>query len=253
MTALYAQVCDSILGQIARGDLKVGDRLQPEAEYAAKLGISRSTLRLAFSELEASGVLRRKKRAGTEIISDTPKQRFNMATSGIGELLSLGRDTEFTLFETKTVRTGDIAELDGLVSETGHWLEVSGARKMPTEAKPFSVNRVYVPARYAAIEPLLKTTKTSVYQTIEDAFDVSVARVSQTVRAIACSAPEAEIMGLETDAPVLEIMAHLFLHDGSLMEVSLATFDPARFQVRTDVEIAGFSAHTTQTLPTNRV
>ena len=44
-------------------------------------------------------------------------------------------------------------------------------------------------------------------------------------------------MGLEQDAPVLQIEAQLFLRDGSLMEVSVATFDPARFQVRTDVEI----------------
>lgn len=237
MSTLYAKVCENILDQIQNGALKVGDRLPPEAEYAATLGISRSTLRLAFAELEASGVLRRKKRAGTEIISDTPKQRFNMATSGIGELLSLGRDTEFSTFGSKTVRTEDVAQLDGLVSETGHWLEVHGARKMAAEAKPFSVNRVYVPARYAAIEPLLGTHNTSVYQIIETTFGVCVGRVSQTVRAIGCPPSEAHIMGLQDGAPVLQIEAHLFLRDGTLMEVSVATFDPARFQVRTDVEI----------------
>lgn len=237
MSTLYAQVCENILDQIQRGALKVGDRLPPEAEYAAELGISRSTLRLAFSELEACGVLKRKKRAGTEIISDTPKPRFNMVTSGIGELLSLGRDTRFTIFETRTCRTGDILQLEGLFSETGHWLQVHGARSRAGDAKPFSVNQVFVPARYAAIEPVLRATTTSVYQAIEDTFDVAVGRVSQAVRAIACPAREADIMGLAQNAPVLQIEAQLFLSDGSLMEVSVATFDPARFQVRTDVEI----------------
>ena len=152
MSTLYAQVCENILDQIQRGALKVGDRLPPEAEYAAELGISRSTLRLAFSELEASGVLKRKKRAGTEIISDTPKPRFNMATSGIGELLSLGRDTHFTIFDTAICRTEDIPQLEGLFSETGHWLQVNGARTLAGETQPFSANQVFVPARYAAIE-----------------------------------------------------------------------------------------------------
>ncbi|WP_342077032.1 GntR family transcriptional regulator [Yoonia sp. SS1-5] len=237
MSTLYAQVCEKILDQIQNGALKVGDRLPPEADYAAELGISRSTLRLAFSELEAAGVLKRKKRAGTEIISDTPKPRFNMATSGIGELLSLGRDTEFTIFETRTCRTEDIEQLEGLFSETGHWLHVSGARSLASETRPFSVNQVFVPARFAAIEPLLTANKTSVYQAIEDTFSVAVGRVSQTVRAIACPAAEAKIMGLAENAPVLQIEAQLFVQDGSLMEVSVATFDPARFQVRTDVEI----------------
>lgn len=237
MSTLYSQVCENILDQIQIGALKVGDRLPPEAEYAAELGVSRSTLRLAFSELEASGVLKRKKRAGTEIISDTPKPRFNMATSGIGELLSLGRDTKFTIFGTRTCRTEDIPQLDGLFSETGHWLQVNGARTRADERQPFSTNQVFVPARYAAIETVLKTTKSSVYQTIEDTFDVAVGRVNQTVRAIACPAADAKIMGLEENAPALQIEAQLFLRDGSLMEVSVAIFDPARFQVRTDVQI----------------
>ena len=237
MSTLYSQVCENILDQIQTGALKVGDRLPPEAEYAAELGISRSTLRLAFSELEASGVLKRKKRAGTEIISDTPKPRFNMTTSGIGELLSLGRDTEFSIFDTGTCRTEDVPQLQGLFSETGHWLQVNGARTLQSETQPFSVNQVFVPARYAAIETVLTSTKASVYQAIEETFNVTVGRVNQTVRAIACPAAEAKIMGLVEGAPVLQIEAQLFLRDGSLMEVSVATFDPARFQVRTDVRI----------------
>ena len=237
MSTLYNQVCDNILNQIESGVLKVGDRLPPEADYAATLGVSRSTLRLAFAELEASGVLQRRKRAGTEIISDTPKKRFSMATSDIHELLSLGRDTEFVIDATKTVRTEDIAELDGLKSETGHWLEVSGTRTLAGEAAPFSTNRVYVPARFAAIEPLVRTAETAVFRTIENTFEVTVARVNQTVRAIACPKADAQIIGLKTGSPALRIEAQLFLQDGSLMEVSIATYDPERFQVSNDVKI----------------
>lgn len=237
MITLYNQVCDQILGQIKSGTLKVGDRFPPEAEYAAELGISRTTLRLAFSELETSGVLQRRKRAGTRIISDTPKQRFSMATTGINELLSLGRDTEFSISGTRIVQTGDIPQLDGHTSETGHWLEVNGTRTLAGEATPFSVNRVYVPARYAGIEPLLTSRETSVFRAIEDTFNVSVGRVSQAARAIACPHQEAKIMGLPEAAPVLQIEAQLFLRDGTLMEISVAIFDPDRFQVRTDVEI----------------
>ncbi len=237
MSSLYSQVCDRILDLIQSGALKVGDRLPPEAEYAAELGVSRSTLRLAFSELEASGVLQRRKRAGTEIISDQPKQRFSMATTGINELLSLGRDTKLTIDSTRTVKTEDVPQLEGHSSETGHWLEVHGVRSLSGAAKPFSVNLVYVPARYAGIEPLLKDTDTSVFRAIEESFGISVGRVSQATRAIACPADEARIMGLPKGAPVLRIEAELYQRDGTLMEISVATFDPERFQVRTDVEI----------------
>jgi len=237
MSPLYARVCDQILARIQSGALRVGDRLPPEEDYAAELGISRSTLRLAYSELEAAGVLQRRKRAGTEIISDTPQRRFSMATRGVGELLSLGRDTEFEITDTRVVRTGEIPQLQGLNSETGHWLEIHGTRTLPDDPRPFSVNRVYVPARFASIEPLLGDTGDAVFRTIETTFDVVVGRVSQTVRALPCPPAEAAIMGLPAAAPALRIEARLFVRGGPLMEVSVATFDPDRFQVHTDVNI----------------
>ncbi len=237
MTALYQKVSDSILEQVMSGALPVGAKLPPEASYAAKLGISRSTLRLAFAELERVGVLERKKRSGTQIISDQPKPRFNMNTTDINELLSLGRETELSNITTNTVRTADIPQLEGYVSETDYWLQVYGTRTLDGEAKPFNVSRVYVPARYAGIEPLFQKKETSVFRTIEKSFNVSVARVSQAAKAISCPQEEAEILGLALGAPVLQIEAQLYVQDGSLMEVSVAIFDPDRFQVRTDVRI----------------
>ncbi len=237
MTTLHAKIAKNILEQINAGVLKVGGRLPPEEVFAAELGVSRQTLRRAFADLAAVGVLRRKKRAGTVIISDQPKQLFSMATNDVSELLSLGRNTEFEIFDTRTVPTEDIQQLDGLTSETGLWLEVYGARTMASANRPFSVNRVYVPARYAAIEPLLKTCKSSVFQIIEKTYNVSVGRISQSVQAIGCPRTEAEIMGLSCGAPALQIEAQLFQQDGELMEVSIATFDPGQFLVRTDVEI----------------
>lgn len=237
MTALYQQVSQEILERVQSGALQVGDKLPPEEQYAEELGISRSTLRLAFAELERVGVLERRKRAGTQIVADRPKPKFIMSTTGIHELLSLGRDTELTVTGTRTVRTEDIPLLEGNSSETGHWLEVSGTRSLSGESKPFNVNRVYVPARYAGIEPLLSDKETSIFNAIEENFGVSVGRVSQAAKAIACSSNEAKILGLNSGAPVLQIVAQLYVRDGGLMEVSIATFDPERFQVRTDVEI----------------
>jgi len=237
MTALYQQVSQNILDQVQTGVLQIGDKFPPEEQYAEELGISRSTLRLAFAELERVGVLERRKRAGTQIVADRPKPKFTMSTTGIYELLSLGRDTELTVTGTRTVQTADIPLLKGNDSETGHWLEVSGTRALAGETRPFNVNHVYVPARYAGIEPLLGDTETSVFNAIEVNFGVSVGRVSQAAKAISCSPAEAKILGLSNGAPVLQIVAQLYERNGGLMEVSIATFDPDRFQVRTDVEI----------------
>ena len=237
MSALYKRVSAEILKRVTSGDLNVGDTLPPEADYAAALGVSRSTLRLAFTDLERVGVLLRKKRAGTKIIASQPKPQFNMSTTGLHELLSLGRDTELVITETRTVRTQDVPYLGGYKSETDHWLEISGTRALPEQTTPFNYTQIYVPARYAAIEHILKPTETSIFRVIEKTFDVAVGHVSQSAKAISCSPEAATIIGLTTGAPVLQIVAELNMRDGVLMEVSVATFDPDRFQLKTEVEI----------------
>lgn len=237
VTALYQKLSDVILTQIQTGKLRVGAKLPPETDYATELGVSRSTLRLAFAELERVGVLQRKKREGTTVIADRLKSQFKMSTTGLHELLSLGRDTDLVLTGTKTVSTQAIAQLHGYYSETGHWLEISGTRTLPGEAIPFNSTRIYVPARYAAIEHILQQNEPSVFRIIEERFNLAVGRVSQSANAIRCPADIARTIGLEPDAPALRIVAQLYDQNAVLMEISVATFDPERFQLQTDVKI----------------
>ena len=56
-TSVSQQVVDYILGQIDRGELKRGDRLPVEREFAESLGISRVPLREAIAALTAMGVV----------------------------------------------------------------------------------------------------------------------------------------------------------------------------------------------------
>ncbi|MCR9136159.1 MAG: GntR family transcriptional regulator [Alphaproteobacteria bacterium] len=236
-TTLHSRVEDDILNRIQSGDWHVGDRLPKEEDLAAQLGVSRSTLRIAFASLERKGVLQRKKRAGTRIISDRPTSRFSMVTGGISEVLSLGRDTRFDISSTRSVADDSVAVLSGLESETGHWLEITGTRKIDENEPPFNWSQIYVTGRYAGIAPALGKGVTSVFEVIEDAFGTKVSRVSQKVLAIACPDRAAKAMGLAEGDPVLQIVARLYDQDDRLFEVSSATFDPERFQVNTDVRV----------------
>jgi DNA-binding GntR family transcriptional regulator len=237
MSTLHQKVSEILLNEVKSGALRIGDKLPPEAAFARELGVSRSTLRLAFSELERIGVLQRKKRVGTTIIADRPKSQFNMSTTGLHELLSLGRDTDMVITATQTVRTDTISHLHGFESETGHWLEISATRTLRGETVPFNSTQAYIPARYSAIEHVLDRNSPSVFRIIEDRFGVSVGRVNQVATAIRCPDDIAQIIGIDTSAPALRIVAQLYDKDALLMEISVATFDPARFQLQTDVQI----------------
>lgn len=62
---LYIQAIDALTQMIETGQLRPGAQLPPEYELAAKLGISRSTLREALRHLETHGLIARKHGIGT--------------------------------------------------------------------------------------------------------------------------------------------------------------------------------------------
>ena len=62
---LYKQVLDILNDQIARQELKFGDKLPSEAELMKQFGVSRITVRAAISELVEDGILERSQGKGT--------------------------------------------------------------------------------------------------------------------------------------------------------------------------------------------
>ncbi|MCC5972730.1 MAG: FadR family transcriptional regulator [Rubellimicrobium sp.] len=58
-------VLDALAGMIERAGLQVGDRLPPEVQLAAQLGVGRSTMREALNRWEGLGIIRRRRGDGT--------------------------------------------------------------------------------------------------------------------------------------------------------------------------------------------
>jgi GntR family transcriptional regulator len=54
---LYAKVADHVAARIAAGDLRPGDRLPAEREFAAEYEVSLGTGRRAVAELRARGLV----------------------------------------------------------------------------------------------------------------------------------------------------------------------------------------------------
>ncbi len=62
------QIAERILKMIENGELRVGERLPSEPEFARQLGISRGILREGLAQLKAQGVISRKPKDGTYIL-----------------------------------------------------------------------------------------------------------------------------------------------------------------------------------------
>lgn len=236
-TTLHERLSSDLLKKIASREWKVGDRLPPEKDLAEQLGVSRATLRMAFSELESKGVLKRRKRAGTTVISDRPQTVYRQVTGGLHDVLSFAKETDLHVTDIDDVAEDDCPETAGLQSGTGYWLRITGERRLIDSPETMAWTQMFVPGPFSGVRPLIQPVTQAVYALIEEAFKVKVTRLTQSVSAVDCPAAAARALQVPEGSPALHISAQLFAEDKRLIEATSTYFHPAKFQVRSEVEI----------------
>ncbi|MEV0220586.1 FadR/GntR family transcriptional regulator [Streptomyces sp. NPDC050704] len=68
---LYEQVLDRLRSYVTEGGLGAGDRLPPERDLAARLGVSRASVKQAIVVLEVQGLVEVRHGGGTYLVRDT--------------------------------------------------------------------------------------------------------------------------------------------------------------------------------------
>lgn len=106
------QVVNSVRVSIANGDLKVGDRLPPEAEMAKSLGVGRSSLREGMRILAAYGVVEIRQGEGTYIINRMAEQFLEFMG-----FLPNSENMLYMLMLRRIIEVGNVMELYDKLTE----------------------------------------------------------------------------------------------------------------------------------------
>jgi DNA-binding GntR family transcriptional regulator len=150
----YALVARALTEAIAEGRHPVGSILPNEFDLADQFAVSRSTVRAAMRELQASGLVSRKRNAGTRVEALAPDR------SGSGFTQSLGTIEAVQQFGTETERhvqrVTDVVTDNQLAAALGcrpgrRWLCISSLRTIPGDATrpPICWTDVYIDGVFA--------------------------------------------------------------------------------------------------------
>jgi DNA-binding GntR family transcriptional regulator len=211
----HAQIADRLLEAMARGELATGDRLPPERDLAAQLGVSRMTLRQALGALVDRGLLVRAigRHGGTWVAR--PRLERDLGTfSGLSEQL-----------RRQGVEAGAIvlsaAEVDDAV-------EVVRVRL--ADGEPFALERSRFPSdRFAALLELDLTG--SLYDLLADRFDAGPVRAVERIEPVLAGIAEAAALGMARRAPLLLVQREAYDEDGLVVESARDLFRGDRIRV----------------------
>ena len=122
-TRLYEQVAEQITAWIALNGLTAGDRLPPERELAARLGVSRATLSQALVALEVIGVVTVRHGDGTVVTGSPSEARIVDAIRAHADRLPEIIETRDAL-ETKIAALAAVRRTDGDLARIHDALQV---------------------------------------------------------------------------------------------------------------------------------
>lgn len=180
----YLQISTWLRELIQSGRYEKGAYLPSEVELARICEVNRNTLRQAISELTAAGILKKEKGLGTYICTDVPiniKHRLKSISSFSDDLRELGIKEK-----TRIVRKGSEEANERIAAKLllGANGKVVAIRRLRTgDRLPFIYEESYLP--YVKFRKILEMDLTgSMYQLINEAFNVTLARSEQTIRAV---------------------------------------------------------------------
>ena len=226
-TALAAR--DRLLAELGAP----GERLGAERELAERLGVSRSTVRVALAELERSGVIRRKTgRGGGIFVAERKVERDLSSLAGLPAYLRRqGFEADARVLSTATVEAdAETAQALG-IDPADLVLEVVRVRLADRE--PISLERALFPAdRFPGL--LDRSLGGSLYELLQTAYELEPGEAEERIEVVAAGSAEARLLGVRRAAPLLAVARTAWDADGRAFERSHDLFraDRARIVVR---------------------
>jgi DNA-binding GntR family transcriptional regulator len=210
---LYYQLAQHLERAIDAGDVARGARLDNEAQLAAKLGLSRPTVRRAIQYLVDKGLLVRKRGVGTNVAH--PKVRRGVELTSLYDDLLRNGQRPTTKVLANAVRPADPAIAAALGLPDGEPV-VALERLRFAFDEPIALLRNYLPATVGGLsgEAL---ERTGLYELMRGA-GLRLHAATQSIGARAATSAEARLLGEARRAPLLTMERTVYDDEGRPVE-----------------------------------
>ncbi|AKU16147.1 GntR family transcriptional regulator [Luteipulveratus mongoliensis] len=209
---LYHQLAEQLREAVTSGRLQPGDAFENELALAARLGLSRPTVRRAIQELVAQGLLLRRRGLGTTVANRQIHRRAEL-TSLYDDLARDGATPTTRVLELRT--TTDERAAQALGVPAGSSLVAITRLRLAGE-QPFAVLRNWLPPTLGEVTQD-ELEGEGLYALLR-ARGVRPVVAHQTIGARRPTAPERRRLGLRASDPVLTMSRAAFDADGNPVE-----------------------------------
>ena len=224
----YKRLFEDLRESIEQGVYGDGERIPTEAELCNKYGVSRHTVRQAFQDLVAEGMVYRVPGRGTFVTGLSRRGRYLRSIGTVEELMSW-TGTEMEVLSSFEVRTEP--ETAARLGLSGEEVMVLVVRRL-YEGVPFVVTYVKIPPELGErmrAEGLPTGGSGTVLGTLEHFLPRPVAAVSQDITAVPAPAELSDLIDCQPGEPILYVEREYFDSYGMPIELAISHYNPRRY------------------------
>lgn len=221
---LYYQIAGRLEAAIHDQTLPAGSRLENEVALAARLGLSRPTIRRAIQELVDKGLLVRRRGIGTQVVHGRVTRNVEL-TSLYEDLEASGQKPETVVLSVEQVGADDEAAEALGVAVGDPVLHVRRLRI--ADGVPLAILDNILPAAFLDLDAE-SLGRHGLYQLLR-ARGVTMRVAKQRIGARAATGPEAELLDLDRGEPILTMSRSVFDNSGVAVELGRHCYRPDRY------------------------
>jgi GntR family transcriptional regulator len=235
----YQAVANDLRRALSDGVFSNGRRLPTEAELSEQYQVSRQTVRRAFQDLVAEGLIYRVRGRGSFAAPAAAGAQYLRSFGSIDDLLALSEDTEMETL-SPLERRADVGAASRLNLPTDQ--VIAGFFRRLHQDVPFMVTRVFMPPdvgkrviESGGMPAVGERTPATVVSLVERVSPQAVVGAHQSITATSIPADLAAAIDRQPGEPVLRIDRLYLDATGKPVELAIAHFNPERYSYRLEL------------------
>jgi GntR family transcriptional regulator len=222
------QIADTLIEAITSAKYPIGSTLPNEHQLSAKFKVSRATVAVALRYLEELGMVYRRTRTGTQVVSRFPLKNQIEDGSVFHDWARYGVEYVFEVLRKEKCSLPSIAG-PKTAHDAGKWLHLAGHRLTAQFRAPICTVDIYVHPDYAGIGNQISDKPPRIFSVIEARHGVLIKTIEQELKAISIDAEAAAELGVKVGSPALQMLRWYRGAKDKLIEFIIVTHPADRF------------------------
>ena len=234
-TPLYLKLAQDLKAEITSGKISVGSHLPTEMELAEAYSASRYTVRAAISELQAMGLVSRKKKSGTRVESASTTSAYKQTVGSIEDLTAFGASHARKIQASEKITcTKKLADELGC-SVGKEWIKLTSLRYNNQDSGlPMGITEIYIDSKFEAVEKIAsKNPDQLVSNIIEERYGKAISEIKQEIIPILLSQDQALKLNSVEGTPALRIIRSYMDTANEVFEITITTHPADRYALVT--------------------